>query len=56
MGSHPDSVNVLEYLRSKSSVDCDSLDLKCTCSPARRTSIGIRFPDESSVEGAGPIR
>ena len=29
MGSYPDTINLLEYLRSKCKVDCDSLDLKC---------------------------
>ena len=28
MGSYPDTVNLLEYLRSRSQIDCDSLDLE----------------------------
>lgn len=28
MGSYPDTVNLLEHLRSRSQVDCDSLDLE----------------------------
>lgn len=27
MGSYPDTVNLLEHLRSRSQIDCDSLDL-----------------------------
>ena len=29
MGSYGDTVNLLQYLRSQSNVDCDSLDLQC---------------------------
>ena len=28
MGSYPDTVNLLEHLRSRSQIDCDSLDLE----------------------------
>ena len=28
MGSYSDTVNLLEYLRSRSQIDCDSLDLE----------------------------
>lgn len=28
MGSYPDTVNLLEHLRSKSQIDCDSLDIQ----------------------------
>ena len=28
MGSYPETVNLLKHLRSKSQVDCDSLDLQ----------------------------
>ena len=30
MGSNSPAVNLLEYLRSRSQVDCDSLDISCT--------------------------
>ena len=28
MGSYPDTVNLLQHLRSKNQIDCDSLDIQ----------------------------
>ena len=56
MGSYSDDVNVLEYLRSKSSVDCDSLDLNCKFARDQRRTLGMTLSDDSSGERAGAIR